>query len=201
MVWKKLFSFVNRRETEANKVNHWISEEALAIINKHTNGRVQPFYKTDLYTEKRAEIVGVWVESKPEEAEPVALILREKLAPLNYLVFICDFECKKIAMIHGSDQFDILKVQQTNGDNYDISNEMVISKLKKWNERYPFTIQGADYDWLEANFQVLPEDRELKTLAKEIYKFCPDIVEQGSGSIDELIKEMKDTRKLYLWWD
>nr|WP_286180780.1 DUF4253 domain-containing protein [Bacillus sp. ISL-37] len=117
------------------------------------------------------------------------------------MVFICDSEREKISIIPGTDKFDILRIQQTNGNNYDISNERVISKLKEWYRRYPFIIIGADYDWVEANFEVFPEGKALKAFAKEIYKFCPDLVEQGSGSINGLIEEMEETRKLYLWWD
>ncbi|MBT2682877.1 DUF4253 domain-containing protein [Bacillus sp. ISL-37] len=141
------------------------------------------------------------MEVKQEEAEPLVLKLREELKSIDYLVFICDSEREKISIIPGTDKFDILRIQQTNGNNYDISNERVISKLKEWYRRYPFIIIGADYDWVEANFEVFPEGKALKAFAKEIYKFCPDLVEQGSGSINGLIEEMEETRKLYLWWD
>lgn len=34
-----------------------------------------------------------------------------------------------------------------------------------------------------------------------MYEFCPDIVEQGTESIEELVEEIKKTKKLFLWWD
>jgi hypothetical protein len=201
MIWKKLFSFGRSKETEFKVEQSGISQEALAIVKRSINGRIHPFYKGDLYTEKPADIAGICVEAKQEEAEPLVLKLREELKSTDYLAFICDSDHEKIAIIPGSDQFDILKLRQTNGDNYDISNERVISILKEWYRRYPYIIIGADYDWVEANFEVFPEGKALKAFATEIYKFCPDIVEQGSGSINGLIEEMKETRKLYLWWD
>jgi hypothetical protein len=60
---------------------------------------------------------------------------------------------------------------------------------------------GAGYDWIDANFIVLLTDQEMKSFAQEMYEFCPDIVEQGTGSIEELIEEIKETKKLALWWD
>jgi hypothetical protein len=201
MDWKKLFSFSRSKETEYKVEQSGISQEALAIVKRNIKGRFHPFYKEDLYTEKPADIAGICVEVKQEEAEPLVLKLREELKSIDYLVFICDSEREKISIIPGTDKFDILRIQQTNGNNYDISNERVISKLKEWYRRYPFIIIGADYDWVEANFEVFPEGKALKAFAKEIYKFCPDLVEQGSGSINGLIEEMKETRKLYLWWD
>ncbi|MBS8263622.1 DUF4253 domain-containing protein [Mesobacillus boroniphilus] len=201
MNWKRLISFGRNKENEFKMDQSGISQEVLTIVKGNTNGRLLPFYKKDMYTEKSAEVAGICVEVKPEEADQLVLTLREELEPVNYLAFICDSDREKIGIIPGSEQFDILKLQQTNGDNYDISNERVISKLKEWNRSYPFIIIGADYDWVEANFEVFPEGDDLKEFVKKIYKFCPDIVEQGSGSINGLIEEMRETRKLYLWWD
>lgn len=201
MKWKKLFSYRRYKKFQFEIEQSGISEEALAIIKSNVNGRLCPFYKADLYTEKPAEVAGACVVVKQEEAEHLVLKLGEEFRSINYLAFICDSDREKISIIPGSDQFDVLRLQQTNGDNYDISNEKVISKLKDWYRRHPFIIIGADYDWVEVNFQVIPEGKELKAFAIEISKFCPDIVEQGSGSIEGLIEEMKETGKLNLWWD
>ena len=54
---------------------------------------------------------------------------------------------------------------------------------------------------MELSFHSMPKGKELKGLAKEIDTFCPDIVEQGTGTISGLIEEMKETGKLFLWWD
>lgn len=198
MNWKKLFSFGRSKENEFQMEQSGISEEALTIVKSNTNSRLQPFYKK---AEKPDGMAGICVEVKPEEAEHLVIKLREELESINYLAFICDFDRKKIGIIPGSDQFDILMLQQTNGDNYEISNKRVISKLKEWHRSYPFIIIGADYDWLEVRFEILPEGKELQVLAREIYEFCPDIVEQETGSINGLIEEMNETRNLYLWWD
>lgn len=201
MNWKKLLNFGRNNGTKINLEQSGISNEALTIVKRNIKSETHLFFKTDLYNDKPDEIAGISVEVKQAEAEQLVLKLNVELETINHLAFICDSDREKIAIIPGTDQFDILKIQQTNGDNYDISNEKVISKLKEWNRSYPFNIIGADYDWVEANFEVFPEGEDLKAFAKKIYKFCPDIVEQGSGSINGLIEEMKETRKLYLWWD
>jgi len=36
---------------------------------------------------------------------------------------------------------------------------------------------------------------------KELYDFCPDIVDQGTGTMEALKLEITRTRELYLWWD
>ena len=178
-----------------------ISEDVVTIVKRYTGGKLLPFYKMDLHTEKPREIAGICVKSEQDEAENLVLKLREELKAINHLAFICDSDREKIGIIPGSDQFEILKLQQTNGDNYDISNSRIISKLKGWYRNYPFTIIGADYDWVEVEFEVLPKGKELKELAGEIAEFCPDIMEQESGSINDLIEEIYETGRLSLWWD
>ena len=132
--------------------------------------------------------------------------LQSQINQLGYLAFISERNFKQgsksnIGIIKGNDQFELLKILQTNGDNSDINNDDVISKLKQWNTSYPFIIIGADFDWIEAKFTVLPSNQEIKSFAQEMYEFCPDVVEQGAGSNQELIEEIKETKKLFLWWD
>jgi hypothetical protein len=38
-------------------------------------------------------------------------------------------------------------------------------------------------------------------LAQHLYEFCPDIVDQGCGSVDALADELAMTGRLVLWWD
>jgi hypothetical protein len=142
MNWKKIFSFGRGSNQDSNIAEMGISDEVLSIISKFTTGRLKPFYKTDLHTDKRGEIIGVCMEVKQDQAENLVLKMREEMQVLGFLPFICDTEHKKVCISQVSDQFDIIKIQQTNGDNYDISNEMVISKLKEWHLKYPFTIIG-----------------------------------------------------------
>jgi hypothetical protein len=199
--WKRLFSFGKGIEKAVKLNKIIISEEAILLVKRYTNSSLQPFYKTDLNDSKKMEMAGVCLDVKQDEAEDLVLRMREELQVLGYLPFISDFDRKKVCISQVSDQFDILEIQLTNGENYDISNELVVSKLKDWHSRYPFTIIGADYDWVEVSLHVLPKDNELRAFAKEIFKFCPDIVEQGAGSLNGLIEEIKETQKLFLWWD
>jgi hypothetical protein len=34
-----------------------------------------------------------------------------------------------------------------------------------------------------------------------MYEFCPDIVDQGVGTVARLAQELSKSRKLYFWWD
>ena len=58
---------------------------------------------------------------------------------------------------------------------------------------------GADIDWCE--FEIINKKQNWNELAKQIFNICPDIVTQGTGSIENLEKELKTSKTLYMWWD
>ncbi len=88
-------------------------------------------------------------------------------------------------------KFDIIKQQETNGINYEISNEDIIVKLQDWDLQYGIEISDAAHDSVLVTFNSLPMD--LESLAKDIYEFCPDIIEQHFGVMDEMIETMEET--------
>ena len=57
----------------------------------------------------------------------------------------------------------------------------------------------ANTDTVIAQLKSVPAD--LDAFAADVYDFCPDIVDQGVGSVDALKTELRKTRLLYLWWD
>jgi hypothetical protein len=146
---------------------------------------------------------GLTVQVKEKKALEALARLRETLGPAGYMVFIVErnfgYEPDRLAVIKSTDQFDILRIKATNGINYDIENDEVIARLKRWNASYPFDIIAADFDFVEAVFLKPPVN--MDTFAREVYKFCPDVVDQGVGTVQALAAEMRKTGTLYLWWD
>ncbi len=49
-------------------------------------------------------------------------------------------------------------------------------------------------------FGLVNVPRDLAAFAEDLYKFCPDIVDQGAGSIEALQENVAGGRVL-LWWD
>ena len=76
---------------------------------------------------------------------------------------------------------------------------MILARAKKWDARFGLVLRGAGFDWLEAEFVRPPKD--MLELAKEVYEFCPDVVDQGTETVKVLATEMKRTSAVYLWWD
>jgi hypothetical protein len=45
----------------------------------------------------------------------------------------------------------------------------------------------------------LPADTQA--FARDVYEFCPDIVDQGVGSVEAQEESIRDSGQVYLWWD
>ena len=57
------------------------------------------------------------------------------------------------------------------------------------------TVEDATADTVALRFSVLPEN--LEELLREILGICPD----ASDSESEIRDELRQNRKLFLWWD
>jgi len=105
----------------------------------------------------------------------------------------------KIAIVNITDQFELLNVMQIQGNDFQISNEDVIGWFKKWDAQFKFRITGVGIDFIEAD--ILTEPTNYQKLATEIYSMCPDVVDQGTDTVEKLAKEMKGNKTMYFWWD
>lgn len=164
-----------------------------------------PLHRMSGYDEKGFQIMvrGIVVSVPECRTESVLSVLRTRLAPFGVMVFIVDMneaiKSDKIAFLKGTDQYEILRVMHTNGDEDDISHEDIIERLKEWEKKYPFSIIGAEHDWVEIEFQVLPGN--VKTFAEEVYDFSPDVVDEDLGTVQELAKDLQTTKRLLMWWE
>ncbi|MDP4008873.1 MAG: DUF4253 domain-containing protein [bacterium] len=131
--------------------------------------------------------------------------LRPTLSASGYTVFQSEsnfgFVPDAVGIIKTHDQYDILRIHETNGANYDIFTEDIIRVLQEWELRYNLgiLIRGADYDWFEADIERFPED--MISFARNVESLCPDVVDQGVGSIGALAQAMERDGILYCWWD
>lgn len=89
------------------------------------------------------------------------------------------------------DKYAELREKQTNGANCDVSTGDIIDRLRKWDEKCDFTIGGVGFDRVELTITRLPDD--LDTFVREIYKICPDTVDQGFGCVGDEIEMYEET--------
>ncbi|NTW57845.1 MAG: DUF4253 domain-containing protein [Nitrospirae bacterium] len=146
---------------------------------------------------------GIVISVPWSRSEQVLSSLREKLKLRKYMAFQIEINSSlkvdRIGIIKGTDQYEILRIMHTNGDDDDVSHDDVIAKLKQWEKRIRFEIIGAENDWVEIEFRTMPQD--LKAFAEDVYEFSPDTVDEGTGSLAELVKDISVTKRLVLWWN
>lgn len=187
-------------ERIANQVG--FEKEILQLVKGEARS---PVRRLSGYDEDGYQIMsnGLTVSVPRSRSEQVLWSLRDKLKPLKYMAYIIEIndtlKIDNIGIIKGADQYDILQIMHTNGDEQDVSHEEVIEKLKEWGTQCTFEIIGAENDWVEIEFRVMP--RDLKVFAEEIYDFSPDTVDEDAGSLSALIKEINGTKRLMLWWN
>jgi hypothetical protein len=144
---------------------------------------------------------GIYCESSENEVVGMVKKLKSKFSGNSYLVFAFDDGegNKSVAVIKGSNELDILRYRRTDGINYGIDNTAVVKKITQWQKKYGLTVIGCGRDWLQVEFDKLPANADQ--FAKEVYKFCPDIVDQGVGDIESLKAAIKEMHGVALWWD
>ena len=105
----------------------------------------------------------------------------------------------EIALVPIWDQFRVVKLVGTNGANFDVSNADVIEWLRELEKDAPFVLIGIGFDHVEARFTGRVADPHA--MAERLYRFCPDIVHQGTGSVAELASELRRLNTFFCWWD
>ena len=176
-------------------------ERALAEVSGAT---VRHFWTRDFGREKRT---GGYSALVPETtAKAMLLKLREQI-PAGYVAFVGtsrnldDPSIKGVELVlaPGKDQFDILRLAATDGINYGLATEDIVTRLKKWDQQFGICIWQAETDTVQMEMKSRPLD--LRTFSKDLYEFCPDIVDQGVGDLESLERELRNTGAIYLWWD
>lgn len=88
-------------------------------------------------------------------------------------------------------KFALVKEKETNGINYYVTTDDIIEKLKQWDSQYGIEISEVEHDRLVVTFPSLPDN--LDALAKDIYEFCPDVIEQHFGCMDDMVEMMEQS--------
>lgn len=98
-----------------------------------------------------------------------------------------------------TDKYEVLRAMGTSGTNYGITTELIIAELKAIEKEQAFILLGIGPDFVSGEFTgALKNGRDI---AKRLFKLCPDIVDQGAGTLAQAAAELKRSRQLFLWWD
>jgi hypothetical protein len=152
---------------------------------------------------KEKKVGGLSFNVSEENSLDVLAALHDKYKPKGYLIYVSEsnsgYGPDEITVLKTDDMFDALRFEGTNGINHDIFTEDIIEKLTTWDGQFGLDIFAANFDLVQAHYLKLPS--ELPAHAEETYAFCPDVVDQGTGSVEELQEQIRKSRQLYLWWD
>ena len=104
-----------------------------------------------------------------------------------------------LAALPTRDWADLIHAFQTNGANYDLMPADIVKWLRKLAAKQSFTITGVSWDWLEG--RLTGPVKDSRKLAHQMYDFCPDMVDQGIGSVKHLAQTLEKDGYFFFWWD
>lgn len=77
-----------------------------------------------------------------------------------------------------------------------------VAALRDWRDRYGAELVGIAGDTLEVRVARPPTDRDdALRLARQMYAYCPDTVDQGPGYLRTLAVELMSSHIWPIWWD
>jgi len=162
-------------------------------------------YKDTMNYKKFLEknIKGVSFDANEDIAFKLIYNLRKKFREKGYFIYISErnsgYSPEEMTILKTNDKFDLLRFEGTNGVNYDVYTEDIIARLTDWDNKFGLDIFVTGFDVVQT--YCINQPPNLEEFTKELYEFCPDIVDQGAGTIDELKLVIERTQQFYLWWD
>lgn len=183
-------------------------------LKQHTSAGLEPFHyslskllnadntETELDPIK---LNGLVFKETPENTQNLIHDLQANFKAKGYYLFTVEQNFgiggnkDVMAILKTTDQYEVIKRIKTDGINYDIDTDSLIKIVKQFDSKYSLSLTGTSGDWCD--FKINKEPADWLVLAKEAYAVCPDIVDQGTGTIEALADELKRTKKLYFWWD
>ncbi|WP_296617983.1 DUF4253 domain-containing protein [Sphingomonas sp.] len=80
--------------------------------------------------------------------------------------------------------------------------EYHVAALRAWHSDFGAELVGMNGDTINLRVANRPKSRaKAMKLAREQYGYCPDIVDQGVGTISALAATLMASEWWYLWWD
>lgn len=183
----------NIRAYNTNKIEPFHYSLSKIIVNGEAKEADPIFRQGIVFTEQNAK------------SYETVFGLKDELRKKGYTIFLLennfniDNQSDYIGVLKTADQFSVLKQVGTDGINYEIDNDSLITLMQQFDKQYSLELIGASGDWCE--FIIHKEPTDWMAFAKEVYKVCPDVVDQGAGDVEALAGEMKNTKRLYFWWD
>ncbi len=179
-------------------------DEAAHLLARVTGSEPRPYSTRDFGREPYPDARSVLVEEHHARAQLNEI--RQHLGP-RYVAFIgtrrslADQRAQSVEIViaPGTSQFDIIYVAASDAVNYGMETDDLVSVLRRWDQSIGIEIFAAQTDRI--SFRLKSPPANLNAFAKEVYEFCPDIVDQESATLADLATEIATTNEVHLWWD
>ena len=113
---------------------------------------------------------------------------------------------KKLAYVSVvKNKFELVKRMGTNAPNYNITNEMVLDQLKRWDKKYGIKVLSAEEDKMSIEIKNLPAD--LSEFCTESFLFCGELDMTGDDEnmnaaiMRAMAARIRQTKTMSFWWD
>ena len=190
-----------------------IDETLIAEIRELSDGKIEPFHYSlskmyedgESYEIDPIRLNGLVIYESNVNSYELVFKLKDDFRALGYSIFLLENnygigdEPDMIGVLKTTNKLDVLDQIQTDGINYDIDNDSLKSIIHEFDLKYDLELIGASGDWCEFIIHGKPTD--WMSFAEEVYEVCPDVVDQGTGSVEALAESLETTGTLYFWWD
>jgi hypothetical protein len=107
-----------------------------------------------------------------------------------------------IALVPTPHPWEVPAWLQTGGWNACPNPELHVRLMENWFVRYGAELVALTHDVIElAITRPVTDLEEARELARVQYAYCPDIVDQGVQSIENLAQTLLGSTVWYFWWD
>ena len=178
--------------------------DAAQILARLGAGEVRTYSTYDFGRVRDERCASVVVAD--EEAEALVFRLREALGPglvafVGTSRWLGDERHRGVEVVvgPGESQLDIPKLARTDAVNHGMGTGEIVGKLRQYDEHFGINVVRAETDTIV--FDLVGWPRDLAAFARDLYEFCPDVVDQGVGSVEALEEGLDVTGRVYLWWD
>lgn len=182
-------------------------------IRLYNSSSIEPFHYspttiTDKFGEREMDPIfypGLRFTENHLKSDELILKLKNDFKTKGYTIFLLknnsdiNNEPDHIGVLKTTDKYVVLKHINTNGLNWNITNDSVIKIIKEFDNKYKLELISASSDGCE--FIINNEPQDWTEIAEELNKSCPDYVEQGWATIEEIAAEMKKSKRIPFWWD
>jgi hypothetical protein len=104
-----------------------------------------------------------------------------------------------VTVVRGQSSYDILKVQRTEAPRYRLDTQAIIRWLRERQRDGTFVITGAGADWVEATFVRPPKN--MHAFARRVAAFAPDVLRDGTVTVEKLSDQMVAAKGFQLVWE